>query len=68
MAKGSSKNISIVLFVVGIALILWGVNDYGLFGNKLARGLGGGVSDRVMILWIVGGVLTIFGGLKLFKK
>jgi hypothetical protein len=68
MAKGSKKNISIVLFVVGIALILWGVNEYGMFGNKLVRGLSGGVSDRVMILWIAGGALSVFGGLGLFKK
>jgi hypothetical protein len=29
---------------------------------------GGGFSDWVAILWIAGGVLTILGGLGLFKK
>lgn len=68
MAKKSKKNISIVLFIVGIALVLWGVNEYGLFGNRLARTLGGGISDKVMILWIAGGVATLIGGLGLFRK
>ena len=67
MAKGSKKTINIVLFVVGIALILWGVNDYGMFGNKIARSFSG-ISNRVMILWIAGGILTIIGGMGLFKK
>lgn len=68
MAKMPKKNISIVLFVVGISSVLWGFNEYGMFGNKLARSLGGGVSDKVMILWIVGGVSALIGGLGLFKK
>ena len=67
MAKGSKKNLNIILFVVGIALILWGVNDYGLFGNKIARSFSG-ISNRVMILWAFGGILTIVGGMGLFKK
>lgn len=67
MAKGSKKTINIVLFVVGIVLIAWGVNEYGLFGNKIARSFSG-ISDRVMILWIAGGILTFIGGIGLFKK
>jgi len=68
MAKILKKNILIVLFVAGIALVLWGFNEYGMFGNKLARSLGGGIPDKVMILWVVGGVAALIGGLGLFKK
>ena len=67
MAKGSKKTINIVLFVVGIALVLWGFNEYGMFGNKIVRSFSG-VSNRVLIFWIVGGILTVLGGMGLFKK
>jgi short subunit fatty acids transporter len=67
MAKNSKKTINLVIFIVGIALILWGVNEYGLFANEIARNFTG-ISDKVMILWIFGGVLTVIGGMRLFKR
>ncbi|PLX81375.1 MAG: hypothetical protein C0615_00040 [Desulfuromonas sp.] len=67
MAKGA-RNLLVVFLIVGIALIFWGVQEYGLFGNKLVRSLGGGISNKVMILWISGGALTLLGALGLFKK
>lgn len=68
MAKKSNNTLFIILLIVGLALIGWGVNEYGLFGNKIVRTLGGGISDKVMILWIVGGVSTLVGALGLLKK
>lgn len=68
MANMFNRNVYIVLFVVGLALIAWGFNEHGMFGNKLARSLGGGISNKVMILWIAGGAASIYGGLGLFKK
>ena len=64
----SKKNISIVLLLVGLALIFWGVNENGMLGNELARGLGGGISNKVMMLWIGGGACAVLGALGLFKK
>jgi len=68
MAKKSNKTLYIVLLVVGVALIAWGFNDYGAFGNKLARSLSGRTSDRVMMLWIAGGALSLYGLFGLIKK
>jgi len=61
MARSSKKTIYAVLLVVGVALIIWGFNDYGAFGHKLTRALGGKISDRVLLLWLSGGVLSLFG-------
>ncbi|PLY04416.1 MAG: hypothetical protein C0624_05855, partial [Desulfuromonas sp.] len=61
MAKKSNTALFVVLLVVGVALIAWGFNDYGAFGNKLARSLSGKTSDKVMLMWIAGGALSLFG-------
>lgn len=61
MAKKSNTALYVVLLVAGVALIAWGFNDYGAFGNKLARTLSGRTSDRVMMMWIAGGALSLFG-------
>lgn len=61
MSKQSKKTLNLVLLAVGIALICWGFNEYGAFGNKFARALSSRVSDRVMLLWIAGGVLSAVG-------
>ena len=55
------KGLYAVLLVIGIGLIIWGFNEHGAFGNKLARALTSKTSDKVMLLWIAGGALSAFG-------
>ena len=68
MSKKLKKNISLVLFFIGIWLIGWGLNEFGMFGSKLVRSLGGGIPDKVLMLWIAGAVCAVVGGVGLFKK
>ncbi len=61
MSRKSQRWVYVVVLVVGVALVAWGFNDYGAFGNKLSRALGGKLSDRVLLEWIAGGALSLFG-------
>jgi uncharacterized membrane protein len=68
MAKKNSSKIGIILLVMGIGLLLWGINLYGAFGNKLARTFSGSSSNETMIFLIAGAVCTILGVMMLYKK
>jgi uncharacterized membrane protein YidH (DUF202 family) len=68
MAKKNSSKIGIILLIVGIGLLLWGINLYGAFGNKLARTFTGASSNETMIFLIVGAVCTVLGAVMLYKK
>jgi len=61
MAKKSQQGLYIILLVVGVALVVWGFNEYGAFGNKFARAISGKTSDKVMLMWVAGGALSLFG-------
>jgi uncharacterized membrane protein YidH (DUF202 family) len=68
MAKKNSSKIGIILLVVGIGLLLWGINLYGAFGNKLARNFTGSSSNETMIFLIAGAICTVLGAVMLYKK
>lgn len=68
MAKKNSSKIGIILLIVGIGLLLWGINLYGAFGNKLARTFTGASSNETMIFLIAGAVCTVLGAVMLYKK
>jgi uncharacterized membrane protein len=68
MAKKNSSKIGVILLVVGISLLLWGINLYGAFGNKLARTFSGSSSNETMIFLIAGAVCTVLGAMMLYKK
>ena len=59
MAKKTPQGLHIVALVVGVALVAWGFNEYGAFGNELARAFSGKTSDKVLLLWIAGGALSL---------
>ncbi len=68
MAKKNSSKVGIILLVVGIGLLLWGINLYGAFGNKLARTFTGSSLNETMIFLIAGAVCTVLGAVMLYKK
>jgi hypothetical protein len=68
MAKKNTNTIGIILLVAGIGLLIWGINLYGAFGNKIARTLSGASTNETMIFLIAGAVCTVLGALMVFKK
>ena len=67
MAKKSMNKIGIVLLIVGIGLLLWAINLYGAFGDKLARTFTGSSTNETMIFLIAGAVCTVLGAVMLKK-
>jgi hypothetical protein len=68
MAKKNTNTIGIILLVAGIGLLIWGINLYGAFGNKLARTFSGASTNETMTFLIAGAVCTVLGALMVFKK
>ncbi len=62
------KLLSIVLVVLGAALILWGYNMSGSAANEVVRAVQGSSSDAVMYRYIAGAVSLAAGLFMLFKK
>jgi Protein of unknown function (DUF3185) len=68
MAKGTSQLIGSILLVAGIALLIWGFNLYGSFGNKLSRAFDGSLDAKTVAALAGGGVCTLLGLVKLSGK
>jgi threonine/homoserine/homoserine lactone efflux protein len=64
----NKNTISIVILVVGVVLLVLGLQEYGAFGSKISRALGRGPSERAWFLMIGGAVFTAFGAVGLLKK
>ncbi len=64
-----NKNIiNVVILVVGIVLLVLGFNEYGTIGSKASRMLGGGVSNKALVLFVAGAACTAYGLIKTLKK
>lgn len=68
MAKKNTNSIGIILLVAGIGLLIWGINLYGAFGNRIARVISGASTNETMMFLIAGAVCTVLGALMVFKK
>jgi hypothetical protein len=62
------KVISIVLMVVGIALIVWGFQMADSVGNQVTESLTGSSTDAVMFRYIAGAASLAVGAYMFFKK
>jgi hypothetical protein len=63
-----NKNVGIVLLVVGVVLLVLGMQEFGAFGSSVSRAIGRGPSTRSLFLLIGGGVCAAIGGMQVFKK
>ena len=68
MSKKNSKTIGIVLLVVGVALLVWGFDVYGAFGSKLGRVISGDISNKALVLFVIGGICSGLGIYKVLGK
>lgn len=68
MAKKNTNAIGIILLVAGFGLLIWGINLYGAFGNKISRTFSGASTNETMTFLIAGAVCTVLGALMVFKK
>jgi hypothetical protein len=61
MATGRSQLTAIILLVAGIALLIWGSDLYGAFGNKVTRAIDGSVDVKTIVVLAAGAVCTLLG-------
>lgn len=67
MNAQQTKLLSIVLIVLGAALVIWGFQMSGGAANEVARSLTGSSTDGVMYRYVAGAV-SLAAGLFLFLK
>ena len=63
-----NKNMGIALLVIGVVLLVLGIQEFGAFGSSVSRTLGRGPSTRAWFLLISGGVCAAIGGMQVFKS
>jgi hypothetical protein len=68
MDRQTSKVVGIILSVVGVALLIWGYQMSGSFGNEVTKTLTGSSTDAVMYRYIGGAVSLAVGLFMFFKK
>ena len=68
MAKGGTPFISVVLLVAGVALLIWGSNLYGAFGNKLTRAIDGSIDTKTALVLALRAICSLLGLVGLMTK
>ncbi len=61
MSRANKKLLGLILMIVGVLLILWGVQMYGSFGSELSRAFSGSPTDKTIGAFIVGAVSLVVG-------
>ena len=64
----SKKHLSIILLVIGIALIAWGFQVSEEVGSQITSTFSGRPTDETLIFYIVGGIAAAIGIIGLVKK
>ncbi|MDZ7786615.1 MAG: DUF3185 family protein [Halofilum sp. (in: g-proteobacteria)] len=62
------QGVGIVLVIAGIGLGLWGWQESQSLGNEVVAALDGGVSDEVMVRYILGAGFLALGLFLLFRR
>ena len=68
MSAHQMKLLSIVLIVLGAALVIWGFQLSGGTANEVTRSITGSSSDAVMHRYIAGAISLAAGLFLFFKK
>ena len=68
MSDIKTKLPSIILLVLGAALVIWGYQLSGGAANEVAKSLTGSATDAVMYRYIIGAVCLAAGAYLFFKK
>ena len=68
MTAQQTKLLSIILVVLGAALIIWGFQISGGAANEVSRSLTGSSTDAVMYRYIAGAVSLAAGAFLFFRK
>jgi drug/metabolite transporter (DMT)-like permease len=63
-----NKQIGIILFIAGIALLIWGYNLSGSFSSKVSRVFTGSPTNKTKTVVIAGGICTALGIYRLSRK
>jgi len=64
----TKKHLSIILLVIGAALIAWGFQVSGEMGSQISSTFSGRPTDETLIFYIVGGIAAAIGVIGLVKK
>lgn len=64
----SKKHLSIILLIIGVALIAWGYQVSGEVGSQISSTFSGRPTDETLIFYIVGGIAAAIGVIGLVKK
>ena len=64
----SKKNLSIILLLVGVALIVWGYQVSGEVGSQISSTFSGQPTNETLIFYVAGGVIALVGLVGIFKK
>ena len=68
MTAQQTKLLSIILVVLGAALIIWGFQISGGAANEVSRSLTGSSTDAVVYRYIAGAVSLAAGAFLFFRK
>jgi hypothetical protein len=61
------KNLGIVFLVIGVVLLVLGMQEYGAFGSSVSRAFGRGPSDRAWVLFISGAICSGLGIIRILR-
>jgi LPXTG-motif cell wall-anchored protein len=63
-----SKALALALLVVGVVLLIWGINASNSAGSEISEAVTGSPTDKSIWLIALGALGAIAGGVSLFRR
>lgn len=63
-----SPALSVILLIVGIALLIWGFSASESFASEVSETFQGAPSNKAMVLMVIGGIIAAAGLLTFFRR